>query len=92
MDRRRETWLRQLAHRYRKLEDAGHADGLLVVLFTGGGLSLAGMVMLTFVPSYAVLVFAIALTLIATASVLLTILAMIGNDEQSPPTRSTDPR
>ena len=48
------------------------------------------MVLLAWVQMYAVLVFAIALTLIATASVLLTILAMLGNDEQSPP--STDPR
>ena len=88
MDRHPKIWLRELAYRYRKL--AGHTDGLLTVPFTGGGVALVGMVLLAWVQMYAVLVFAIALTLIATASVLLTILAMLGNDQQSPP--STDPR
>ena len=91
MDRGPEIWLRGLAHRYRKLEDAGHADGLLTVLFTRGGVALAGLVLLTFVQTYAVLVVAITLTLIATASVLLTILAMLENDGE-PLRTPTDPR
>lgn len=87
-----DSWLRELAHRYRELEDAGHADGLLTVVFTGGGVALAGMVLLTLVQSYAVLIVALVLTLVATASVLVTVLAMLGDDEQSPRSRSAGRR
>jgi esterase/lipase len=92
MKRGPDTWFRELAHRYRELENAGHADVLLTVVFTGGGVALAGMVALAFVQTYAVLILELVLALVTTASVLVTILAMLGDDEQSPPTRTTDPR
>jgi hypothetical protein len=82
--------LHRLAHRYRELENAGHADGLLTVVFAGGGVALAGAVLLAFVQTYVVLILALVLAIVATASLLVTILAMLGDDDEPLPTRATD--
>lgn len=90
MKRASDISLRRLAHRYRELENAGHADGLLTVVFTAGGVALAGAVLLAFVQTYVVLILVLVVTIVATASLLVTILAMLGDDDEPPPTPATD--
>jgi hypothetical protein len=75
--------LRGLARRYRRAEDAGFPDVLLTVVFAAGGLATGGIVLLAYVPTHAVLLVAYALAVAATLAVLLTIVAMV-NDEEAP--------
>ena len=92
MQRDSDTWYRALRHRYRELEEAGHTDGLLTVVFTCGALALAGIVLFAFVQTFAVLIIAFTLTFVAVAGLLVTILAMLGDDQPPPPTRASDSR
>jgi hypothetical protein len=90
MKRASDISLHRLTHRYHELENAGHADGLLTIVFAGGAVALGGAVLLAFVQTYVVLILALVLAIVATASLLVTILAMLGDDDEPPPTRATD--
>jgi MFS family permease len=90
MKRASDISLHRLAHRYRELENAGHADGLLTVVCVAAGVALAGAVLLAFVPTYLVLIIALVLAIVATAGLLVTILAMLGDDDGSPPASAPD--
>jgi hypothetical protein len=84
MKTRRFSPLRWLAFRYRELEHAGHSEGLLVVVSTAGGLTVAGVALLAFVQTHAALILALGLMLLATIAVLVTVLVMVGDEEASP--------
>jgi MFS family permease len=90
MKRASDISLHRLGHRYRELENAGHADGLLTVVCIAAGVALAGAVLLAFVPTYIVLIIALVLAIVATGGLLVTILAMLGDDDGSPPASARD--
>lgn len=76
-----------LSHRYQQAEDAGFQDVFLIVVCAAGGLATAGVALLAFVPTHAVLLLAYVLVLGTTLAVLLTVLVMV-NGEESESARS----
>lgn len=77
----RETPMRSLATGYRRAEDEGFPDVLLAVVFAAGGLATAGVVLLAFVQTHAMVVVALVMAVAATVAVLATIGAMLSGEE-----------
>ena len=73
--------LRTLARRYRHAEDAGFPDIFLIVICGAGGLATAGVALLAFVPTHAVLLVAYVLVLATTVAVLVTVVVMVNGEE-----------
>jgi hypothetical protein len=75
--------LRALARRYRQAEHVGFPDLFLIVVCGAGGLATAGVALLAFVPTHAVLALAYVLVIATTLTVLVTVVAMVNGEERA---------